>query len=515
MTTGDNAGSAGHNESVAGTTADPAALERLSWTAWWRSDADALFDARERAYHAYRAAGRDVDAARVACWLGTDSVDFRGEVAVARGWLGRARELLAGHEDTAEYGWLCVHEAEKLIFAGDTNAAIERADEAIAVARRVGSTDMHHLAAATIGLAQVFAGHPVDGAKLLEDAATAAVADEFDEDWAAGWSCCYLYYGFEQMHDFERASQWARSIQTWARDRYEAIHHSCRAHHAGVLTLQGRWAEAEEELTRSIDRLEQLRPPAAIEAMARLGELRRRQCRLDDAMDLFEAASGHPLALLGVGEVCLARGDATGARERAEEYLRDEFTARTTSRDVGLSLLARAAAAQGDVEAATRALDAMEQASAEVGSTFATASHAWVSAIVAMAAGDTDGARIACEDAARLFRRVDAPWEEANARLLLADVLRSLGRTTDAERQCEAADRLLAGLRAHEVTALLTAREREVLALVADGLTNREVASRLTLSEHTVNRHMTNILSKLGVGSRPAAVAAAMRSGLL
>lgn len=494
---------------------DPEALERMSWAAWWRSDADSLFDARERSYRAYLAAGREVDAARMACWIGTDSVDFRGQDAVARGWLARARELLAGHEDTVEYGWLCVHEAEKLIFAGDTSAAIRRAEEAGAVGARVASADLKYLAAATAGLAEVFAGHSADGAGLLEYAATAAVADEFEETWAAGWTCCFLYYGFEQMHDFDRASQWARSIQAWARDRYRAINHSCRAHHAGILILQGRWAEAEAELLYAIGHLEKMRPPAARDATARLGELRRRQGRLDDAMDLFAASGDRPLALLGIGEICLARGDATRALERGEEYLRDAFAARTTCRAPGLALIARAAAVNGDREAAASALEGMAATGADAGSAYAAANRAWVAAAVAQAAGDADSARIACEDAIRLFQRVVVPWEEAQARMLLGEVLRSLDRGREAEQQVEAADRILIELRRERAPDLLTAREREVLGLAADGLTNRQMADRLTLSEHTVNRHMTNILGKLGVGSRSAAVAAALRGGAL
>jgi DNA-binding NarL/FixJ family response regulator len=62
--------------------------------------------------------------------------------------------------------------------------------------------------------------------------------------------------------------------------------------------------------------------------------------------------------------------------------------------------------------------------------------------------------------------------------------------------------------------ALVTPREREVLALLADGLTNRQIAEQLVLSEHTVHRHVANILRKLGVPSRAAAAAHAARAGL-
>src|SRR5262249_15514324 len=62
--------------------------------------------------------------------------------------------------------------------------------------------------------------------------------------------------------------------------------------------------------------------------------------------------------------------------------------------------------------------------------------------------------------------------------------------------------------------AKLSARELEVLGLVAEGLTNHDIARRLVLSEHTVNRHVANILRKLGLNSRTAAATLAGRHGL-
>ena len=113
------------------------------------------------------------------------------------------------------------------------------------------------------------------------------------------------------------------------------------------------------------------------------------------------------------------------------------------------------------------------------------------------------GATRRAEEAQRaidLLSELKAELEIARAQTLLA----SLRSTTSRLRGGR--DRRQAGL---------TAREIEVLRLVADGLSNQTIAERLFVSEHTVHRHVANILNKLSVSSRAAAVAQAARRGLL
>ena len=135
---------------------------------------------------------------------------------------------------------------------------------------------------------------------------------------------------------------------------------------------------------------------------------------------------------------------------------------------------------------------------------------------LAAARGDHDRARVLLEDAVDTFTRGGAPFEAAQARLALADSLAALGRAEAAERESTAARERLRELGAPAAPPLpqLTPREREVLALLAEGLTNRGIAERLVLSEHTVHRHVTSILRKLDLPSRTAAAALAVRSGL-
>jgi DNA-binding NarL/FixJ family response regulator len=152
--------------------------------------------------------------------------------------------------------------------------------------------------------------------------------------------------------------------------------------------------------------------------------------------------------------------------------------------------------------------------------------------VLACAQGDYDRARTLLEDAVDVFERGGAPFEAARARLELATCLMALGRVEGAEREATTAlERLVelgADLDAARARRLLTSargggpplgtltpREREVLRLLADGLTNRQIAERLVVSEHTVHRHVTNMLRKLELPSRTAAAAYAVRSGLL
>jgi DNA-binding NarL/FixJ family response regulator len=155
--------------------------------------------------------------------------------------------------------------------------------------------------------------------------------------------------------------------------------------------------------------------------------------------------------------------------------------------------------------------------------------------MLAAAAGDHERARTLLEDGVDRFERSGAPFEAARARIELATSLIALRRPDVAEREASAAvARLLelgADAEAARARSLLealtpatggrsslpnvTPREREVLRLLVEGLTNRQIAERLVVSEHTVHRHVTNILRKLDLPSRTAAAAYAVRSGLL
>lgn len=113
----------------------------MGWAAYCLDEDPLTFEARERAYRLYRDRGDDQAAARVAAWLAADWLEFRGEPAVANGWLQRARRLIDGHEPGPGHGWLAVHEASMLV-DDEPDRARRLAIEALALGRRFGVPEL-------------------------------------------------------------------------------------------------------------------------------------------------------------------------------------------------------------------------------------------------------------------------------------------------------------------------------------------------------------------------------------
>jgi DNA-binding CsgD family transcriptional regulator len=520
------------------------ALEGLGLASWWLDRADAVFDSRERAYRAYLSRGDRVAAARVAVWLGWDSWAFRGETAVAKGWMHRARRLLRGVRASSEVAWLNLREAVFcLLEEGDPKRARALANRGIKVAKAAGESDLEMMGRALQGLALVTAGAVEEGMRRLDEVSAAIVAGELKDLVAIGLSSCYMIVACERVRDCDRAIEWCNRLKEFsARAGFRPLFAVCRTQYASICIWRGLWPEAEQELNAAKIELAASRPAMTSDALVRLAELRRRQGRLPEAQRLFEQEPASGRALLGRAEVAFDRGDHRVAAEQATRYLRRVPPDNRSDRAEGLQLLVRARTALGNVSGG-------EQASAELARIADLASTPPLRAAatmaagqVAMAKGHEDEARQHFEDAVDRFLAIGAPFELARARLELARALRELGRIDEAAREAQDAVDLLARLEAkaelararHLLDALsvaapadtkpgrdgptgsrLTKREVEVLRLVADGLKNQAIAERLFVSDHTVHRHLANILNKLSVGSRAAAVARAARRGLL
>jgi DNA-binding NarL/FixJ family response regulator len=508
-------------------------LEGLGWCGYFLGDAELTFSARHRAYRRYVELGELASAARVAAWLAADHLEFRNEPAVSSGWLQRARRLLVEVEPCPDHGWLAIH-AASFIIEEDPAQARELAAEALESGRKYGVTELEVLGLATQGVALVYEGDHAAGMRLLDEAMTVGLAEPAELLVCIAWAGCYLITACELVRDYDRAGQWCNTIAEFCeRHGIDLLLGICRAKYAGVLAWQGRLSEAEAQVTIAHDALRSSRPLLTPHALIRLGDIRRMQGRLDEARGLYDQCVGWAGALLGRAEVALDLGAAEEAVNLAERFLRRTGDPHRVNRASGLEVLIKGLAQLGQIQDAQRLVDELCAIAEHAGTRSLRASARAGQASLAAARGEHERARQLWEDAVDLA--ADSPFLAASIRLDLADCLVENGQREAAAREVDAARKtfgqlgagggteraaaLVRRLRGTPTTdggplTVLTPRELDVLALVTKGLTNAEIATRLTLSEHTVHRHMTSILRRLRLPSRAAAAALASRQGL-
>ena len=520
-------------ESAVARDASVAAWEGLSWATSWLGETDASLAAREQAFRAYRAAGDVGGASRMAGWLANDALHFRGDDAVAAGWLERGRSLLEGRPPSAEYGWLLVIEGYfALEVRADPQTAAAKGAEAAALGAELAVPDLEALGSAIEGAALVVQGQVDDGLRRLDEAAAVSAGEEFELPISPAWALCILIAVCERVGDFARVVQWCEAMRAIG-ERLKGRHliGVCRSAYGQVLACRGDWPAAEAELLAALGDLEAMRPGMAPDGRVRLAELRARQGRVEEARALFELALPHRPALLGLGALALEEGDALGAADIAERILRRIGDAVPIERVPALELLARARSTLGDVDRATEALRELSDIADRLGTPYLRGRARLVAGEVAGQRGDHEQARCSLEDALDLFAESAAPYEAALARLALSRSLAAVGREDAADAEAQRARQAFARLGATrdasrsggaapqpvDSTRLgeLTPREREVLTLVAQGCSDAEIAERLVVSPHTVHRHVANVRTKLRLPSRAAAVAYATREGLL
>jgi LuxR family transcriptional regulator, maltose regulon positive regulatory protein len=511
------------------------AHEGLGWAALALDDGASTIAARQTAYRLYRASEAPVSAARMAMWLAKDHDDFRGEAALANGWLALARRLLENQPTVPEHGWLLILESWGTTASErDPEIVADGARRAIAVARQCGDRDLELLGIGFEGLALVDSGRVEDGMARLDEAAAAATVGEFDEPLWSLVIFCLLIFACAKVRDFPRAAEWCETMRDLAdRMRHTGSQGICRAHYGAVLTQCGNWDRAEETLANAVRYFEASWPPYRAEALADLAELRRRQGRLGEAGELLDRAASVPRAALVRARCALDVGQSENAVDTTERYLRRFPETSAMHRVEGLDVLVRAAVAAGQTSRAETALAELEAIVRRVATPPLLGMANAARATLAAATGRTEDARAGFEDAIDLYARAGLTFDAAVARVDLAELLSALNRgdaaraeiasalavfdtlgATHLARRAKALDgrfaRAMHSERAGDSDERLTPRQVEVLRLVAEGLTNREIATELALSEKTVDRHLSNVFDRLGVSSRAAAVALAL-----
>lgn len=503
------------------------AFEGLAEAMAWLDD-DGAIDAYERAYRVYRETGESAAAARVAVFTAMTVHDFRGQLAVVRGWLGRARSLTEDDAGAAGIHALAVGVDGYMTLLRDSRpaAALPSIQEARRVAHELGDTGPEMTMLALEGLARVTLGEIPDGMQMLDEASAAVTAGEVPQPLLASTIYCFVINACERVRDIDRAGQWCDAMAAYcARTGEDVMGQQCRTLYAGVLLSRGVWEEAESSLVDATGRLRLTRPAMAADGLVRLADLRRRQGRLEEAAALYTEldadpfrAQAEPLATLGRGELALARGDGAGAVDDAERYLRLLETDERARRVAGLELLARAHTSVGEPAAARAAATSLAAIAGQLATTAVLGSASLADGAASLASGELERARTSLEDAVDRFDRAGAPYDAAIARALLAATLKASGRLDRAAEQTHLADATFTTLGAARPAwiprpdsapavddpAGLTEREREILQLIASGLSNEDIAARLVLSIRTVERHVSNIYAKLGAEGRHA-----------
>lgn len=502
------------------------ALDGLGQSLWFLCEIQDGIACREDAYAEFRRRGELVRAAEIALWLSLEQATSLGNAAAANGWFKRAERLLADAPLSPAHAQL---EVASGYACADADEAERRFKSAIDIGRRLADPDSEIRGLNALGFHKVVVGDVEAGLALLDEAMAAALGGELKDPWAIGATCCSVLYACEQIADLRRAAEWAQVVIDFTDRRgFIPLSAFCRTIYAGILITRGDWRNAEVELEAALSTYRGFGRPLAAYPLARLAELRARQGRATEGFELIAGWEDHPDLGATVVSLMLARGDTEACARKASELL--ERSPDGIHAAPVLSILVTASLAIGDTAAAAAAAERLTTLARRLEGPHLLAAAELAAGRVSAAVGE-DSAATQLAAARDIFARTGMPFDEASARLELAkfaaesdpdtaveharaalDTFESLGAASAADETAALLRRLGArGRRAARSASDLTRREHEVLALLEEGLSNKEIAALLYITPKTASHHVSHIIAKLGVRNRAEAAAVGAR----
>ncbi len=484
-----------------------------------------------RAYRAWLAQGEPSRAVRCGFWLSFAAL-LRGDAGQSQGWLARSQRLIEG-PGTLEDGYLAFLVALPLLGGDDTEATYAAFERVAEIGDRYADPDLASLARLSMGEALVQEHRFAEGNRLLDEAMVAVMADEVTPI-TAGILYCATILSCQRTGDVGRATEWTTALTHWCARQPGLVpfRGQCLVHRSELSLLHGRWPDALVEADHACA----LAPGPMHLGMAfyQRGELHRLTGRFDEAEEAYRCASarghdpqpGWSLLRRAQGQVDVA---AAAVRRVTAESTDAGGTVAGPVRCRLLAASVEVLLAAKDTGGARAAAEELAGLAAQHDVPFLRAAAAQATGSVLLAEGDAAAAMPHLQQSCQAWHSLDAPYDVARTRVLLGVACRRQGDHDTGQLHLDAARQVFSDLgavpdltrlerlalkTAPGADGLLTARELEVLRLVALGRTNRAVAGELVISEKTVARHVSNILTRLGVSSRSAATAYAYEHGL-